>query len=72
MAVFSRSLQGWRSGIALAAKERMRRVVVVWWSLDAADDVRGGRWKRAGERWVSSQVGGGRGRVIVGPSLPNT
>jgi len=49
----------------------MRRVVVVRWSLDAAGDVRGGRWKRAGEWWVSSQVGDGRGRVMVGPSLPN-
>jgi hypothetical protein len=49
----------------------MRRVVVVWWSLDAVDDVRGGKWGRAGEWWVSPQVGGGRGRVIAGPSLPD-
>jgi len=49
----------------------MRRGVVVWWSLDAADDVWGGKWKRAGERWVSPQVGGGRRRVVADPSLPN-
>jgi len=49
----------------------MQRVAVVWWSLDAADDVRGGWWKQPGGRWVSLQVGGGRGRVIGGPSLPN-
>jgi hypothetical protein len=49
----------------------MRRVVVVRWSLDAADDVRGGRWMRVGGRWVSSQVGHGRGRVSGDPSLTN-
>jgi hypothetical protein len=49
----------------------MRRVVVVRWSLDAADDVRGGKWKRASEWRVTPQVGGGRGRALAGPSLPN-
>lgn len=49
----------------------MRRVGVEWWSLDAADDVRGGRRKRSGEGWIPSLVGGGRGRVVGGPSLPN-
>lgn len=49
----------------------MRRVGVVRWSLDAADDVRGGKRKRASEWRDTPQVGGGRERAFAGPSLPN-